>query len=160
MHGPVVSISPVSVVVSQQLCNTCSAQSAVATAELCLCRAGGQRVSPRSVFSTTIGPGLTRLGSHWSRASECCLRQQSYAINNQNLSLGGFGCPSWFFMAQDCWRSNSSEQSSTSGVENTALPGQERGENCPAGAGPGEGAAGERPLQETNQQSQEDARCL
>ena len=33
----------------QQLCNTCSAQSAVATAELCLCRAGGEVVSPRSV---------------------------------------------------------------------------------------------------------------
>ena len=36
-----------------------------------------------AVFSTTIGRGLTRLGSHWSRASECCLRQQSYAIKNQ-----------------------------------------------------------------------------
>ena len=27
--------------------------------------------------------------------------------------VGGFGCPSWFFMAKDCWRSNSSEHSST-----------------------------------------------
>ena len=26
----------------------------------------------RTVFSTLIGPGPTRLGSHWSRASECC----------------------------------------------------------------------------------------
>ena len=27
--------------------------------------------------------------------------------------------PSWFFMASDCWRSNSSEESSTSTVENS-----------------------------------------
>ena len=26
----------------------------------------------RQVFSTTIGPALTGLGSHWSRDSECC----------------------------------------------------------------------------------------
>ena len=37
----------------------------------------------KSVFSTLIGRGPTMLGSHWSRASECCLRQQSYAIKNQ-----------------------------------------------------------------------------
>jgi len=35
----------------------------------------------RSVFSTTIGRATTRLGSHWSRASECCW--QSYAIKNR-----------------------------------------------------------------------------
>ena len=34
-------------------------------------------------FSSLIGRGPTRLGSHWSRASECCLRQQSFAIRNQ-----------------------------------------------------------------------------
>ena len=34
----------------------------------------------RSELSTTIGRDPTSLGSHWSRASECCLRQQSYAI--------------------------------------------------------------------------------
>ena len=31
----------------------------------------------------------------------------------------GFGCPSWFFMAQDCWRSNSCLLSPRHGVENT-----------------------------------------
>ena len=34
----------------------------------------------RPVSSTLIGRGLTRLGSHWSRASECWWRHQSYAI--------------------------------------------------------------------------------
>ena len=33
----------------------------------------------QAVFSTLIGRGPTRLGSRWSSASECCLRQQSYA---------------------------------------------------------------------------------
>ena len=37
----------------------------------------------RPVFSTLIGPAPTKLGSHWSRVSECFLRQQSYAIKNQ-----------------------------------------------------------------------------
>ena len=37
----------------------------------------------QAVFSTLIGRYPTRLGSHWSRASECCLRQQSYAMKNQ-----------------------------------------------------------------------------
>ena len=36
-----------------------------------------------TVFSTPIGREPTRLGSYWSRAAECCLRQQSYAVNNQ-----------------------------------------------------------------------------
>ena len=44
-------------------------------------RAGEVRV--KAVFSTLIGRGISRLVSHWSRASECCLRQQSYAIKNQ-----------------------------------------------------------------------------
>ena len=35
------------------------------------------------VFSTLIGRAPTKLGSHWSRGSECCLRQQSYALKNQ-----------------------------------------------------------------------------
>ena len=42
------------------------------------------QVSP--VFSTTIGPAPTRVDSHWLRASECCLRQQSCAIKNQLAS--------------------------------------------------------------------------
>ena len=33
-------------------------------------------------FSTLIGRGPMRLESHWSRASECCWRQQSYSIKN------------------------------------------------------------------------------
>ena len=33
-----------------------------------------------AVFSTLIGPGPTRLGSHWSRASECCMGRQCYPI--------------------------------------------------------------------------------
>ena len=36
-----------------------------------------------SPVSTTIGPGPTRRGSHWSRASECCLGQQFYVIKYQ-----------------------------------------------------------------------------
>ena len=44
---------------------------------------GGQACWVVPVFSTLIGRGLTILGSHWSRAAECCLRQQSYAIKNQ-----------------------------------------------------------------------------
>ena len=28
----------------------------------------------QAVFSTTIGPPPTSLGSHWSRASQCCFR--------------------------------------------------------------------------------------
>ena len=40
--------------------------------------------------STLIGRGISRLGSHWSRASECCWRQQSYALKNQQR--GGLGC--------------------------------------------------------------------
>ena len=39
-------------------------------------------ITRKAVFSTLIGRGPTRLGSHWSRASECCLRPQSYAIKN------------------------------------------------------------------------------
>ena len=35
------------------------------------------------VFSTLIGPAPTRLGPHWSGASERCLRQKSHAIKNQ-----------------------------------------------------------------------------
>ena len=30
------------------------------------------RLDSQAVFSTTIGPAPTRLGSHWSRASQCC----------------------------------------------------------------------------------------
>ena len=41
----------------------------------------------KAVFSTTIGWGPSRLGSHWSRDSECCLRQQSYAIKNPNRGI-------------------------------------------------------------------------
>ena len=53
-----------------------------------------------AVFSATIGPGPMRLGSHWSRPSECLLRQQSYAIENQLVaSITDFGCPIWLFMA-------------------------------------------------------------
>ena len=36
-----------------------------------------------SVCSTLIGRGSLRLGSHWSRASDCCWRQHSHAIKNQ-----------------------------------------------------------------------------
>ena len=36
-----------------------------------------------TVFSTLIGRGQARLGSHWARASKCCLRQQSYATKNK-----------------------------------------------------------------------------
>ena len=43
----------------------------------------------QAVFSTLIGPGLTRLGSHWSRASECYLHQKSYGIKNHLFALGG-----------------------------------------------------------------------
>ena len=59
----------------QQLCNTCSAQSAVATAELCLCRAGGETVSPRSVqqiSECSDGTGLD-LGSQVERVNTHCV---------------------------------------------------------------------------------------
>ena len=68
---------PVSVptVVPQQLCNTCSAQSTVATAELCLCRAGGERVSARSVqqiSECSDGTGLD-IGSQLERVNTHCV---------------------------------------------------------------------------------------
>ena len=69
----------------------------------------------QAVFSTLIGPAPTRLGSHWSRASECYLRQKSYGIKNQHpkfqspllraserkipLVGGILLAPRWFFMA-------------------------------------------------------------
>ena len=37
----------------------------------------------KAEFSTLIGRGPTRLGSHWSRGSWYCWRQQSYVIKNQ-----------------------------------------------------------------------------
>ena len=64
-----------SVDVPQQLCNTCTAQSTVATAELCLCRAGGERVSPRSVqqiSECSDGTGLD-IGSQLERVNTHCV---------------------------------------------------------------------------------------
>ena len=43
----------------------------------------------KAVFSTLIGRAPRRLGSHWSRASECCLHQQIYAIKNQRGASNG-----------------------------------------------------------------------
>ena len=39
--------------------------------------------SVAAVWSTLIGRAMSRLVSHWSRASIVMLRQQSYAIKNQ-----------------------------------------------------------------------------
>ena len=44
----------------------------------CICSERSIRSVPG--FSNLIGRVPTMLGSHWSRASDCCLRQQSYAI--------------------------------------------------------------------------------
>ena len=58
--------------------------------------------------STLIGPGISRLGSHWSRALECwniftvLLCQLSYAIKNQLKACKMppiFSAFRWFFMA-------------------------------------------------------------
>ena len=75
--------------VPQQLCNTCSAQSTVATAELCLCRAGGEVVSPRSVqqiSECSDGTGLD-IGSQVERLNTHCVSgfpdvHFDYLINN------------------------------------------------------------------------------
>ena len=48
---------------------------------------GLRRRQNLSQSSNLIGRGPTRLGSHWSRASQCCLPQQSYAIKNQLVAL-------------------------------------------------------------------------
>ena len=54
----------------------------------------------RPVFSTLIGRATTRLGSHWSRASECCWPQQSCAIKKQHWHPKTKPvAPRWFFMA-------------------------------------------------------------
>ena len=62
------------------------------------------------------------LGCHWSRSSGSCYASNlKYAIKNQLFSSKGpitiispiIGA-SWFFMTSDCWRSKTSEQSSTS----------------------------------------------
>ena len=47
----------------------------------CATGAGGGRLV--AVFYTLIGRGPSRLGSHWSRISYCCLHQLSCAIKNQ-----------------------------------------------------------------------------
>ena len=49
------------------------------------------------VFSTLIGRGSTRLVSHWSRASECWLRQQSYAMKNHLVATRGLWMPELVF---------------------------------------------------------------
>ena len=46
-------------------------------------RARLQDTQCRSVWSTLIGREPTRLGSHWSRALECCYASVSHAIKNQ-----------------------------------------------------------------------------
>ena len=46
-------------------------------------RIGRNQVQFRTVYSTLIGRDPTVLSSYWSRASECCWGQQSYAIKNQ-----------------------------------------------------------------------------
>ena len=61
------------------------------------------------VWSTLIGRGMSRLVSHWSRASIVMLRQQSYDIKNQlghpkppTMDFGTKYPPNtlrWFFMA-------------------------------------------------------------
>ena len=58
---------------------------------------------------------MSRLGSHWSRAFLEMLAPAILCHKEPARShlVGGFGCPSWFFMAHDCWRSNSSVHSST-----------------------------------------------
>ena len=53
----------------------------------------------QAVFSTTIGPAPTRLGSHWSSSNEAWLSlvesfrvllcQQSYALKNQLVAFKG-----------------------------------------------------------------------
>ena len=50
-------------------------------------------LSPIPVFSTLIGRGQTMFGSYWSRTSECCLRQQYYAIKTRLIG-GYFACSS------------------------------------------------------------------
>jgi len=53
----------------------------------------GQTTQPggqyRTVFSTTIGPGSTRLGSHWSRATPTilCHKEPARSIQKPNGSL-------------------------------------------------------------------------
>ena len=60
-------------------------------------------------WSTLIGRAPTLLRSHWSRAPECCWRQQSYAIKNQLVAskapMGLFCVPKhplWAFNARAC----------------------------------------------------------
>ena len=62
-----------------------------------------------AVFFTLIGRGMSRLGSHWSRASLVMLaptilyhKEPARGFGTQNTPqwvVGGFGCTSWFFMA-------------------------------------------------------------
>ena len=61
----------------------------------------GQLSRSKALWSTLIGRGSTRLGSHWSRV---LLRQHSYAIKNQLVASkvptrGFLLAPRWFFMA-------------------------------------------------------------
>ena len=74
--------------VTDQICNSCSAQSSVAASEICLCRAGGERINSRSVQQVSEcsdGTGLDR-GSQVERVNTHCVQgfpdvQLSFMVN-------------------------------------------------------------------------------
>ena len=53
----------------------------------------------QAVSSTLIGPALTRLGSHWSRASECCWRQHPAILCHNKEPPRRVQSHRWVFMA-------------------------------------------------------------
>ena len=55
--------------------------------------------APGSDVLPQLIPDISVVHSNWSRPSECFLRQQSYAIENQLVAyITDFGSPSWFFL--------------------------------------------------------------